>query len=190
MSRRSPSFRFLVRGLAVIGMGAVVAGCADLSSSVQPRTPSSIIIIGGHPIVLNAQLRAVGNPDIRPPTAVVGHLQLKLYETDEGVVAGWQARITNTECESASTFGGGIYAIQDSEDFPSPLTVPLMYLLPPERALGCGDTFIEGSTEVPSALASRLIGNPDIFTAVFFLTNGSAVAGKFDSPASSGEIAR
>ena len=187
MSSRSSYFRLFSLALVVCG---VIPGCADVSRSVHPRTPSSIIIIGGHPIVLNAQLRAIGDPDIRPATAVVGPLQLKLYETDGGVVAGWQARITNTECESASAFGGGIYAIQDSEDFPSPLTVPLMYLLPPERALGCGDSFIEGSTDVPSALASRLIGNPDVFTAVFFLTNGGVIAGKFDSPASSGEIAR
>jgi hypothetical protein len=190
MSSRFASLRFVARGLAAIGTCGVIASCVDVSSAVHPRTPSSIIIIGGHPIVLNAQLRAVGNPDIRPATAVVGHLQLKLYETDEGVVASWLARITNTECESASAFGGGIYAIQDSEDFPSPLTVALLYLLQPERALGCGDNFIEGSTDVPPELASRLIGNPDEFTAVFFLTNGGVVAGKFDAPASSGELAR
>lgn len=46
----------------------------------------SPIIIGGLPIVLNAELRAIGNPNDEPLSAVVGHVQLKFFQTADGFV--------------------------------------------------------------------------------------------------------
>src|SRR5215218_2191789 len=96
MNWRKPltSKRF-TRGIAaIITIGAVgaVSACADPSAPARrPSSPSAIIIIGGHPIVFNAQLRAIGNPDEKPIGAVVGHLQLKISESDEtGLVVSWQ----------------------------------------------------------------------------------------------------
>ena len=167
----------LARGLAVIGMFGLVAGCSEPSAPAPPVQASPIIIIGGHPIVFNAELRAVGNPNERPPTAVFGHVQLKLYQTADGFLVGFRAQLANSECESALTLGGGMYFIQDSEDFPSPLIPPLMAFPVPEDPLGCGDTVFEDTIGISEDLASRLIGNPDTFTAVFFLSDGGVIAG-------------
>jgi hypothetical protein len=166
-------------GLAVLAAAGLSTGCSDSAGPTGPAravSPSPIIIIGGHPIVFNAQLRAVGNPDITPPTAVEGHLQLKLYATDTGLLLAWQATIVNPECEVAPTLGGGIYAVQDSEDFPNPEDPALVDLRPAE-SLGCETSLLEGVTGISAELAARLIGDPDIFTAVFFIIDGGKLAG-------------
>jgi hypothetical protein len=160
----------------VAALGAL-SGCADPISPARTVAPQRIIIIGGHPIVFNAQLRAIGNPDIKPAIAVYGHLQLKLDETADGLVLGFRASIVNPECESSSSFGGGIYAIQDSEDFPSPEDVAMVYLLSPEDPLGCEERILVGVVGVSEEVASRMVGNPNEFTAVFFLSGGGALAG-------------
>jgi hypothetical protein len=176
----STAFRapWTIRTLAVLGASGVFVGCSEPLTPVPPVPPTPIIIIGGHPIVFNAQLRVVGNPNETPLIAVVGHVQLKLYQTEDGFVVGMRAELANTECESALPLGGGMYFIQDSEDFPSPLIPPLMAFPLPEDPSGCGVTVFDGATGISADLASRLIGNPDEFTAVFFLNDGSAIAGQ------------
>jgi FAD/FMN-containing dehydrogenase len=126
--------------------------------------------------VFNAQLLAIGNPDEKPPTAVEGHLQLKLYETEAGLLLGWMAIIVNPECEVAPTLGGGIYAIQDSEDFPNPEDPALVDLRPAE-SLGCESSLLEGVTGISAELAARLFNDPEEFTAVFFIVDGVKLAG-------------
>src|SRR5215207_496776 len=168
----------LARSFVLITLGGIVA-CADPSApSRAPSTPNAIIIIGGHPIVFNAQLRGIGNPDIKPPTAVEGHLQLKVYETDAGLVAGWRAVIVNSECESSLLLGGAIYLIQDSEDFPNPEDVGLVDLVSPQLTLGCGENVLQGVTSVSEGLVTRFVQDPDYFSVVFFLEGGGALAGQ------------
>jgi hypothetical protein len=168
----------IVRGLAVLFTVGAASGCADPSGPAPSVSPNAIIIIGGHPIVFNAQLRFIGNPDIKPLRAVEGHLQLKLYDTGEtGFVINWTAHILNTECESSTSFGGGIYSIQDSEDFPSPEDLALIDLRSPERVLGCGDNLLVGAIGISAELAARLVQDPDYFIGVFFLDDGGAIAG-------------
>jgi hypothetical protein len=171
--------------LAALIAFAALAGCTDdPSSPARPLSPNRIIInghpiiiIGGLPISLTTQLRAVGNPDIKLATAVRGDLQLKLYETREGLVLSWAAKLADAECEAALSLGGGIYMIQDSEDFPNPETRALTYLVPPKTASACADNILEGKTGIPKEVAARMIEDPDYFTAVFFLKTGGAVAG-------------
>lgn len=166
-------------GLAVLAAAGASTGCSDSAGPAGPAravSPSPIIIIGGHPIVFNAQLRAIGNPDITPPTAVEGHLQLKLYETEAGLVLSWNAVIVNPECEVAPTLGGGIYAIQDSEDFPNPEDPALVDLRPAE-SLGCGTGLLEGVTGISAELAARLFSDPEEFIVVFFIAEGGKLAG-------------
>jgi hypothetical protein len=167
----------LARRFVLIALGGIVA-CADPSApSRAPSTPNAIIIIGGHPIVFNAQLRGVGNPDIKPPTTVEGHLQLKVYETDAGLVAGWKAVIVDPECESSLLLGGAIYLIQDSEDFPNPEDVGLVDLVPPQATLGCGENVLQGVAPVSEGLVTRFVEDPENFSVVFFLQGGGALAG-------------
>jgi hypothetical protein len=164
-------------GLAgMIALGAVAA-CADPSAPARPTASHPIIIIGGRPVVFNVLLRGIGNPDTKPPTAVEGHLQLRIYETEAGLVTRWQAVIVNPECESSVLLGGAIYLIQDSEDFPNPEEEGLLPLFPPQSTLGCGETVLEGAVPTSGALATRLAEDPGSFSAVFFLDGGGALAG-------------
>jgi hypothetical protein len=169
----------MVRGLTVLLTIGAASACADPSGPVRSVSPNGIIIIGGLPIVFNAQLRFIGNPDEKPLSAVVGHFQLKLYDTDEnGVLLNWQAHLVNPECEASTSFGGGIYAIQDSEDYPSPEERGLIDLLSVEKGLGCGDNLMEGAVGISGELAAQLIQDPESFVAVFFLDDGGLVAGR------------
>jgi hypothetical protein len=167
----------MVRGLAAIIMLPAITACADPSAPLRTPSPNPIIIIGGSPIVFNAQLRGIGNPNDKPPTAVEGQLQLKLYETEAGLITSWQAVIVNPECESSLLLGGAIYLIQDSEDFPNPLDEGALDLFPPRTTLGCGENVLEGVAPVSGELATRLIQDPDYFV-VFFLNGGGALAGQ------------
>ena len=170
--------RRIVRGLAVLFTFGAAIGCADPSGPAPSVLPNAIIIIGGHPVVFNAQLRFIGNPDEKPLGAVEGHLQLKIYDMGEtGLVINWTAHIRNPECESSTSFGGGIYAIQDSEDFPNPGVPALIDLRSPERVLGCGNSVLEGTIGISAELASRLIHDPENFVGVFFLDDGGVIAG-------------
>ena len=126
--------------------------------------------------MFNAQLRAIGDPEEKPPTAVEGHLQLKLYETEAGLLLAWKAAIVNPECDVAPTLGGGIYAIQDSEDFPNPEDPALVDLRSAE-SLGCETSMLEGVTGISTELAARLIGDPEELTGVFFIIDGGKIAG-------------
>jgi len=179
MQRSTLSPRRIVGTVSLItGFVAPFAGCADATGPARSVSPNAIIIIGGHPLVFNAELRGIGNPDEKPPTAVTAHLQLKLDATDEsGFIIDWKVDWANAETEVSRLLGGGIYMIQDSEDFPSPLDVPLAYLLPPEDPLGTRPRGLEGSIEIPDELATRLVQDPESFTAVFFLAGGGAIAG-------------
>jgi hypothetical protein len=170
--------RRIARGLAVLFTFGAASGCADPSGPAPSVSPNAIIIIGGHPMVFNAQLRFIGNPDVKPLRAVEGHLQLKIHDSGEtGLVINWKAHILNPECESSTSFGGGIYSIQDSEDFPSPEDLALIDLRSPERVLGCGDNLLEGAIGISAELAARLIFDPEDFVAVFFLDDGGIIAG-------------
>lgn len=179
------SARRAMGSVAALIAFAALSGCADdPSSPARPQTPSPIIIhgqpiiiIGGLPISLAAQLRSIGNPDIKLSTAVLGDLQVKVYETREGFVLSWAAKLADAECEAALSLGGAIYMIQDSEDFPNPETRALTYLVPPKTASACDDNILEGRTGIPKDLATRLIQDPDYFTAVFYLKTGGALAG-------------
>ena len=114
--------------------------------------------------MLSAQLRSIGNPDEKPASAVVGHIQLKISgDTETGFVVSWKAHFANPECEASTDFGGGAVMIQDSEDMPSPEDVALIRLLPPGSALGCGDSFLEGSNAISESLAELLVEDPDMF---------------------------
>jgi len=179
MQRSTLSPRRIVATLSVIALTAgTVAGCADATGPARKVSPNAIIIIGGHPVVFNAELRGVGNPDIKSLTAVVAHLQLKLDGSEDGgFVIEWKVDWANAEREASILLGGGIYMIQDSEDFPSPLDVPLAYLLPPEDPLGTRAGALAGSVAISEELATRLVEDPDFFTAVFFLEGGGAIAG-------------
>ena len=179
MQRSALSPRRMVGKLSLIAitLGAVT-GCADATSPARPVSSSAIIIIGGHPVVFNAELRAIGNPDIKSPMAVTAHLQLKLDGSEaSGFIIDWKVDWANAESEAGMLLGGGIYAIQDSEDFPNPLSVPLAYLLPPEDPLGTRAGALAGSTAISEELAARLVQDPEYFTAVFFLEGGGAIAG-------------
>jgi hypothetical protein len=165
--------------LGLLAAAAALTGCSDPAGPAAPASavsPSPIIIIGGHPIVFNAQLLAIGNPDEKPPTAVEGHLQLKIYETEAGFQLAWNAAIVNPECEVAPTLGGGIYAIQDSEDLPNPEDPALVDLRPAEP-LGCGTGLLEGVTGISAELAARLFSDPEEFIVVFFIVDGVKLAG-------------
>jgi hypothetical protein len=170
----------IVRALAVLFTFGAASGCADPSGPAPSVSPNAIIIdyFGGHPMVFNAQLRFIGNPDVKPLRAVVGHLQLKIHDSGEtGLVINWKAHILNPECESSTSFGGGIYSIQDSEDLPSPEDLALIDLRSPERVLGCGDSLVEGAIGISAELAARLVTDPEDFVAVFFLDDGGVIAG-------------
>jgi hypothetical protein len=179
MHRSTPSKRRVVGSLTVVAtIVGVFTGCAEPTSPARTVSPSAIIIIGGHPVLLNAELRDVGNPDIKSTVAVAAHLQLKLDGTAlAGYVIDWKVDLANLDREVGRLFGGGIYAIQDSEDFPSPLDVPLAYLIPPENPLGTPAGALAGSVGISEELAARLIQDPGFFTAVFFLDGGGALAG-------------
>jgi len=170
----------------IVGTLMLVAlpGCTEPAGLAPTASPSAIIIIGGRPIVLTAQLRAIGNPneignpDEKPLSAVVGNIQLKITGTVEtGLVVSWQAHFANPECDASTEFGGGSVMIQDSEDTPSPEDVAVLRLLPPGDPLGCGDNFIEGSSAISEAIASVLIHDPEDFVAAFFLEGGGVIAG-------------
>jgi hypothetical protein len=170
---------------------AALAGCTEpsgLAPTASPlapaASPSAIIIIGGHPIVLTAQLRAIGNPneignpDEKPLSAVVGHIQLKITGTVEtGLVVDWQAHFANPECDASTAFGGGSVMVQDSEEMPSPEDVAVLRLIPPGDPLGCGDNFLEGSSAISEAIAAVLIHDPEDFVAAFFIIDGGVIAG-------------
>lgn len=179
-STRERYGRWTLRHLAALGaLGALTLGCAEPTGPGATPTPNSIIIIGGKLLgVLNTQFRGIGDPDIMPVSSVRGHLQLKVYDTgDGGYAAAWKGKFFNPECESL--LGGGIYAVQDSEDFPNPETRPTVRILPDDQPIGCGKTDLEGSTGISADLAARLIGNPDIFIAVFFTQGGGLIVGTF-----------
>ena len=126
--------------------------------------------------MFNAPLRAIGNPDDKQPTAVKGHLQLKLYETEAGLLLAWKAAIVNPECDVTPTVGGGIYAITDPEDFPNPEDPALIDLRSAE-SLGCGNNVLEGATGIFAELAARVFSDPEELTAVFFIVDGVKLAG-------------
>lgn len=179
MQRSTPSSRRFAVALAISATAVAYTGCTD-SVAPAPRavSPNSIIIIGGRTAVLNAQLRGIGNPNDKLAATVAAHLQLKLDGSAEtGYVIDWKVDVATLDLEAARLFGGGIYSIQDSEDFPNPFDVPLAYLLPPEDPLGTRPRGLEGSVAISEELASRLVTDPEDFTAVFFLDGGGAIAG-------------
>ena len=180
MSRFSLSVRrtaFRLTGAAVLGALAGCADTSDLTRATSPTSPSAIIIIGGHPAVLNAQLRAIGNPDEKPLSAVVGQIQLRISESEAGLVLDWQAHFANPECEASTAFGGGAIMVQDSEDTPSPEDVAVLRLLAPGTPLGCGDNFLEGSSSISEELVELLFSDPEEFVAAFFIIDGGVLAG-------------
>jgi hypothetical protein len=129
-------------------------------------------------VVFNAVLRTIGNANEKTSGVTTGHLQLRLDgSATAGYVIDWKLDPTDLEREGVRPLGGGIYLIQDSEDFPSPEDVALVYLLPPDNPLGGAGERLEGSVRVPADLAARLVQDPEYFTAVFFLDGGSAIAG-------------
>ena len=165
-------------------MLAALAACAEPTHPVRATSAKPIIIIGGHPIVFAAQLRAIGNPneignpDEKPLNAVVGHLLLKVAETEGGgLVVTWKAHFANPECSGATAFGGGDVYIQDSEDTPNPLADAVLRLLAPGTLLGCGDNFLEGSSPVTESFATALVEDQDSLVAAFFLEDGAIIAG-------------
>lgn len=184
--------------LAGMLMLGALAGCTEpaglappASLLAPPATPSAIIIIGGQPIVLTAQLRAIGNPDEKPLSAVVGHIQLKITGTEEtGLVVDWQVHFANPECDASTEFGGGSVMIQDSEDMPSPEDVAVLRLLPPGDPLGCGDNFLEGTSPITESLAAVLIHDPEDFVAAFFLEGGGVIAGTLQFAGSELQVTR
>ena len=178
MSRLPFSSRRASCCLAGALMVGALAGCAEPAGLARATAPSAIIIIGGHPVVLTAQLRAIGNPDEKPLNAVVGTLHLTISGTEEtGFVASWQAHFANPECDASTAFGGGAVMIQDSEDMPSPEDVAVLRLLAPGAPLGCGDNFLEGSSAITEELAALLYSDPEEFVAAFFIMGGGVIAG-------------
>ena len=164
-------------------MLATLAGCAEPTALARPTSPSAIII-EWRPIVLTAQLRAIGNPneigdpEQKPLSAVVGHIQLKITGSEEaGFVVSWQTHFANPECDASTAFGGGAVYIQDSEDMPSPEDVAVLRLIAPGGTLGCGDSFLEGSSSITEELVALLFSDPEQFAAVFFLEDGGVIAG-------------
>jgi len=158
-------------------MLTALAGCAEPTTPARPTSPSTIII-DWHPIVLTAQLRAIGNPDEKPLNAVVGTFHLTIAETEEtGLVVNWQAHFANPECEASTSFGGGGIMIQDSEDLPSPEDPAVIRLLAPGAALGCGANFLEGSSAITEELVALLFNDPEEFVVVFFLEGGGVIGG-------------
>ena len=179
MDRRPRTLLRIVSALASIGALGAFAGCTDSTGPAHPVSPSSIIIIGGRAVVFNAVLRAIGNPNEQPSGIAEGHLQLKLTGSAvAGYVIDWKVDPGSLEREGSRPLGGGIYLIQDSEDFPSPEDVALVFLIPPENPLSRIGGRLEGSVEIPADLAARLVEDPDFLTAVFFLDDGTAIAGK------------
>jgi hypothetical protein len=177
MHRSTLSPRRTVHHLAAVMALGALGGCADPSGPARSVSPNAIIIIGGHPVVLNAQLRAIGNPNEKPVNAVVGHIQLRITESDEtGLVVSWQVHFANPECEASTFSVGGAVMIQDSEDIPSPEDV-VFRLVGPGTALGCGNSFLEGSTAISEELAAQLVEDPGDFIAVFFLEGGRMIGG-------------
>ena len=171
-SRRA---RCILAGALTLG---ALAGCAEPTSSARPTAPSAIIIIGGHPVVLNAQLRVIGNPNETPLGAVVGTFHLMISGTEEtGFVASWQMHFAHPECDASTSFGGGAVYIQDSEDLPSPEDVAVLRLLAPGTPLGCGDNFLEGSSPISEELVALLFSDPDEFVVTFFIVDGVRIAG-------------
>jgi hypothetical protein len=177
MYRSTALSRRIALGLTSIAAALQLVACADPSAPARVPSANAIIIIGGRPMVFNALLRSIGNPDEESPTAVSGHLQLKVYETDDGLVASWMAVLINPDCEGATSLGGGIYLIQDSEDFPSPEDEPVLDLFPPQTTLGCGENVLQGVVPITEGLVLRLVYTPERFPAVFFLEGGGALTG-------------
>lgn len=157
---------------------AALAGCSESTNPVRVTSASPIIIIGGHPIVLTAQLRAIGNPDEKPLNAVVGTIQLAITGSEEeGFVASWQVHFANPECDASTAFGGAGVMIHDPEDMPGPEDVAVLRLLAPGASLGCGDNFLEGASSISGELAARLVQDPEDFVATFYIIDGSVIAG-------------
>ena len=184
MHRIALSPRRTGRRLVVPLLASVLAGCAEPTAPARPTAPSAIIIIGGHPIVLTAQLRAIGNPDeignpdVKPPVAVVGTIQLFITGSEEtGFVVSWQAHFANPECEATTSFAGGDVMIQDSEDMPNPEGLVAFRLLPPGTPLGCGDSVLDGSSAIAESLAALMVTDPENFVAAFFLEDGGVIFG-------------
>lgn len=179
MQRSTLSPRRFAVALAIIVASGAFTSCADSTApAARPVSPKGIIIIGGGPVVFNVELRGIGNPDIKSTGPVAAHLQLKLAGSEEtGFSLDWKVDLANLESEGAVLRGGGIYMIQDSEDFPNPLTVALVYLIPPEDPLGTRAGALAGSIGISEELATRLVTDPEDFTAVFFLEGGGAIAG-------------
>jgi hypothetical protein len=178
MHRFAPSPRRTDWRLAAALILGALAGCAEPTALARPTPPSAIIIIGGHPIVFTAQLRAIGNPDEKPLNAVVGTIQLLITGSEEtGFVVSWQAHFANPECEATTSFGGGDVMIQDSEDTPNPEGLVAFRLLPPGTPLGCGDSFLEGSSSITESLVALMYSDPEEFVAVFFLQDGGVIFG-------------
>jgi hypothetical protein len=177
MSRLPFSSRRASCCLAAALMVGALAGCAEPTSFARATAPSAIII-EWHPVVLTAQLRAIGNPDEKPLNAVVGTFHLTISGTEEtGFVASWQAHFANPECDASTSFGGGGIMIQDSEDIPSPEDVAVLRLLAPGTPLGCGDDFLEGSSPIAEELVALLYSDPEQFVATFFIVDGVVIAG-------------
>jgi hypothetical protein len=156
-------------------LGALVTGCTEPSAPpVESSPPSAIIIIGGKLVgVLNTNLRYIGNPDVFPGTRA--HIQLKVFTMEDGgLVINWKGEFVEGTCDVF--LGGGIYGIQDSEDFPNPETVPSIDLLRGEDRR-CSDNLLEGSTGVSTELAERLVASPENFLAVFFGDPVGPIAG-------------
>ena len=178
MHRLALSPRRASRCLASALMFGALAGCTEPTILAPTTSPSAIIIIGGHPVMLTAQLRAIGNPDEKPLRAVVGHLLLAITGSEEtGFVVNWEAHFANPECDASTSFGGAGVMIQDSEDMPSPEDVAVLRLLPPGTPLGCGDNFLEGSSSISEGLLALMIHDPEDFVAAFFIIDGGVIAG-------------
>ena len=178
MSRLPLSSRRASCRLAGALMFGALAGCAEPTSLARATAPSAIIIIGGHPVVLTAQLRAIGNPDEKPLRAVVGTFHLLISGTEEtGFVASWQVHFANPECEASTSFGGGAVMVTDPEDMPSPEDVAVLRLVAPGTALGCGDNFLEGSSAITEDLVALLYNDPEQYVVAFFLEDGGVIGG-------------
>jgi len=183
MYRLNFSSRHAEYRLAVAMTLGVLAACAEPTAPMHVSSPNAIII-DWRPIVLTAQLRAIGNPneignpDEKPLTAVVGTMQLKITGDEEtGFVVSWSLHFASPECSAATTLIGGAVMIHDPEDIPSPEDLVAFRLMPPGTPLGCGETFLEGSTSISDALAALMIQDPENFVATFFLEGGRIYAG-------------
>lgn len=174
-SRAAHSVSRLASPIAVAVMVAGTGGCAEPTTPAKAVSPTPIIIIGGLPVVFNAQLRVTSAPDWSQLLPVEGHFQLKIHDTGEtGFLIDWQASIPGPECDATTSFGGGIYFIQDSEDMPSPEDA-LVRLLSIRKEGGC--EFLEGAGGIDPEVVTRLIQDPDHFAAVFFLEDGMVLTG-------------